>query len=41
MLDPTVLTIGFARRFSIYKRANLIFADKERAHIKGDRKNDE
>jgi starch phosphorylase len=30
MLDPTVLTIGFARRFATYKRADLIFRDKER-----------
>ncbi len=27
MLDPTVLTIGFARRFASYKRADLIFHD--------------
>ena len=26
-LDPNVFTIGFARRFSTYKRANLIFED--------------
>ncbi len=30
MLDPYVLTIGFARRFATYKRANLIFSDVER-----------
>jgi starch phosphorylase len=30
MLDPYVLTIGFARRFATYKRANLIFTDLER-----------
>jgi glycogen phosphorylase len=29
-LDPQVLTIGFARRFSTYKRGDLIFADPER-----------
>ena len=29
MLDPTALTIGFARRFSTYKRADLIFSDLE------------
>jgi starch phosphorylase len=29
-LDPDVLTIGFARRFATYKRANLIFRDEER-----------
>ena len=30
MLDPYVLTIGFARRFATYKRADLIFHDLER-----------
>ena len=30
MLNPTVLTIGFARRFSSYKRADLIFHDIDR-----------
>ncbi|HNI42794.1 MAG TPA: alpha-glucan family phosphorylase, partial [Methanoregulaceae archaeon] len=30
MLNPTVLTIGFARRFSSYKRADLIFHDPDR-----------
>ena len=29
-LNPTALTIGFARRFATYKRAYLIFKDKER-----------
>jgi starch phosphorylase len=29
-LDPEALTIGFARRFATYKRANLIFSDFER-----------
>jgi glycogen phosphorylase len=29
-LDPEVLTIGFARRFATYKRANLIFRDPDR-----------
>ncbi len=29
-LDPHVLTIGFARRFATYKRANLILRDVER-----------
>jgi starch phosphorylase len=29
-LDPETLTIGFARRFAPYKRANLIFSDPER-----------
>ncbi|MBS3821311.1 MAG: alpha-glucan family phosphorylase [Planctomycetes bacterium] len=36
-LDPEALTIGFARRFATYKRANLILADLERLkHILGD-----
>ncbi len=30
LLDPSALTIGFARRFSTYKRADLIFTDIER-----------
>jgi starch phosphorylase len=30
IFDPTVLTIGFARRFATYKRANLIFSDLHR-----------
>jgi len=30
VLDPEVLTIGFARRFATYKRASLLFADPER-----------
>lgn len=30
VLDPSVLTIGFARRFSSYKRGNLIFHDSDR-----------
>jgi starch phosphorylase len=30
LLDPQVLTIGFARRFATYKRAQLLFADEER-----------
>ena len=30
LLDPTVFTIGFARRFATYKRANLMFSDVER-----------
>ncbi len=29
-LDPNALTIGFARRFATYKRANLIFHDLDR-----------
>jgi starch phosphorylase len=29
-LDPNVLTIGFARRFATYKRANLVLRDAER-----------
>lgn len=30
MFDPNVLTIGFARRFATYKRANLLLSDPER-----------
>ena len=30
MFDPSVLTIGFARRFATYKRADLIFKDLEK-----------
>ena len=30
LLDPSVLTVGFARRFAAYKRADLIFRDRER-----------
>jgi starch phosphorylase len=30
MLDPSVLTIGFARRFATYKRADLVFHDLDR-----------
>ncbi len=30
MLDPSALTIGFARRFATYKRADLIFRDLDR-----------
>lgn len=30
LLDPGALTIGFARRFATYKRANLIFSDLDR-----------
>lgn len=35
-LDPSVLTLGFARRFATYKRALLIFQDLERLkkHLK-------
>jgi starch phosphorylase len=29
-LDPRALTIGFARRFALYKRATLLFRDPER-----------
>ena len=28
--DPDALTIGFARRFATYKRADLLFSDRER-----------
>ncbi|MBX7132521.1 MAG: alpha-glucan family phosphorylase [Fimbriimonadaceae bacterium] len=30
VLDPRILTVGFARRFATYKRAALLFADKDR-----------
>lgn len=30
VLDPEILTIGFARRFATYKRASMIFSDEER-----------
>ena len=30
VLDPSILTIGFARRFATYKRAALLFSDIER-----------
>lgn len=30
LFDPNALTIGFARRFATYKRANLIFSDLDR-----------
>lgn len=30
VLDPGILTIGFARRFATYKRANLVFSDLDR-----------
>jgi glycogen phosphorylase len=30
VLDPNILTIGFARRFATYKRASLLFTDEER-----------
>ena len=29
-LDPAILTIGFARRFATYKRAQLLFSDLDR-----------
>ncbi|MGH2427923.1 MAG: alpha-glucan family phosphorylase [Candidatus Limnocylindria bacterium] len=30
IFDPDALTIGFARRFATYKRADLLFSDEER-----------
>ena len=33
MLDSSVLTLGFARRFATYKRADLIFQDLERLKV--------
>jgi starch phosphorylase len=32
LFDQNAFTIGFARRFATYKRANLIFRDPERLH---------
>jgi len=32
LFDPDAFTIGFARRFATYKRANLIFHDPQRLH---------
>ncbi len=32
LLSPEALTIGFARRFATYKRANLVFRDPDRLH---------
>ena len=37
-LDPEVLTIGFARRATAYKRANMIFTDPQRLLELGDGK---
>jgi starch phosphorylase len=33
LLDPSVLTLGFARRFATYKRADLLFYDFERLKL--------
>lgn len=33
LLDPSILTLGFARRFATYKRADLIFYDLERLKL--------
>ena len=30
ILDPSIMTIGFARRFATYKRAGLVFSDIDR-----------
>ena len=30
ILDPEILTVGFARRFATYKRGALLFSDRER-----------
>jgi glycogen phosphorylase len=32
VLDPTALTLGFARRFTAYKRPNLLLSDRPRLH---------
>ena len=36
-LDPDVLTVGFARRFATYKRADLLLRDIERLRIRSAR----
>jgi len=33
VFSPDALTIGFARRFATYKRANLILADIEKSWL--------
>ena len=33
LLDPDVLTLGFARRFATYKRADLVLRDRERLEV--------
>ncbi|HVC59809.1 MAG TPA: alpha-glucan family phosphorylase [Acetobacteraceae bacterium] len=38
VLDPNVLTLGFARRFTAYKRPNLLLRDRDRfVRLLGDR----
>ena len=37
VLSPDALTIGFARRFATYKRANLMLADMRAAGVDGQR----
>ena len=37
MLDPNILTIGFARRFATYKRADLLLNDLDRLRRDGQR----
>ena len=37
LLDPNILTIGFARRFATYKGADLIMADADRLAATGQR----
>ena len=37
ILDPEILTIGFARRFATYKRGALLFSDKERLQTSAQR----
>ena len=38
VLSPDALTIGFARRFATYKRANLLLADMRAAGLDGQRR---
>ena len=33
VLDPNILTLGFARRFTAYKRPNLLLADRARLEL--------
>ena len=38
ILDPEILTIGFARRFATYKRGALLFSDQERLQASAQRR---
>ena len=39
MFDPEALTVGFARRFAVYKRAGLLFSDLHRLRLLAGREN--